>query len=444
VALVADLLSVPTLGRWPTLDLVPQRRRERLLQALLRRMRGLAARRPVLAVVEDAHWVDPTTRELLDLLVAEAPSMALLLVVTHRPEFDAAAWLGQPHVTPVQLNRLARAEHLDLLRRVAGGKALPPEVEAEVLAHTDGVPLFVEEVGRAVLEGGLLREEADRWVLEGAMPSFAVPASLQSSLVARLDRLSSVREVAQAAAVIGREFAHDLLAAVSGQPETALREAIDTLAGADLVQRRGTPPHAVYAFRHALIQDATHATLLRERRTRAAPPRRQGHRAAPSRSRGTRAGGAGPPPGGGGRGRGGHRALPPRGREVGGARRLPRGARPSGPRHGSAARSAGRGDGEAARGGAAHHPRRRGHRRHGAGRGRGRAGLFARGRALPRCRRQGAPQVGRRGPVRPKALRRRPPGGAAAGRGGRRASPARARPRPPVARRSAGRSASSG
>src|SRR3712207_226247 len=174
VALIADLLSVPTLGRRPALDLVPQRRRERQLQALLRRVRALAARRPVLAAVEDAHWVDPTTRELLDLLVAEAADMALLLVVTHRPEFDAGAWLGLHHVTPVQLNRLAPADHRELLRRVAGGKALPPEVEAELRARTDGVPLFVEEVTRAVLESGALREEADRWTLDGPLPSLAV------------------------------------------------------------------------------------------------------------------------------------------------------------------------------------------------------------------------------------------------------------------------------
>ena len=152
VALLAELLSVPTLGRWPALDLSPQRRRERLLEALVRRVRALAARRPLLTVVEDAHWADPTTRELLDLLVARAPEMALLLVVTHRPEFDAGAWIGMHHVTPLQLNRLAPAECAALLRKVAGGKALPPEVEAEILSRTDGVPLFVEEVTRAVLE----------------------------------------------------------------------------------------------------------------------------------------------------------------------------------------------------------------------------------------------------------------------------------------------------
>ncbi|HYZ61976.1 MAG TPA: AAA family ATPase, partial [Acetobacteraceae bacterium] len=266
VALIAELLSVPTLGRWPELDLPPQRRRELLLQALLRRIRELAARRPLLVVVEDAHWLDPTTRELLDLLVAEVPRMALLLVVTHRPEFDAAAWLGLALVTLMQLNRLGRAEHATLLRRVAGDKALPPEVATEVLARTDGVPLFVEEVGRAVLESGLLREEADRWVLNGPLTSMAVPSSLQASLVARLDRLSSVREAVQAGAVLGREFAHDIVAVVSGLSEERLRDALGQLEAAGLLQRRGEPPGAVYAFRHTLIQDAAQGTLLRERK----------------------------------------------------------------------------------------------------------------------------------------------------------------------------------
>jgi tetratricopeptide (TPR) repeat protein len=247
-------------------DLTPQRRRERLLQALLRRVRALAARRPVLAVVEDAHWVDPTTRELLDLLVAAVPEMALLMVVTCRPEFDAGAWLGQAQVTLLQLNRLGQAEHMELLRRVARGKALPADVEAKILAHTDGVPLFVEEVTRAVLEGGLLREEADRWTMDGPLPPLAIPATLQASLAARLDRLSSVREVAQVGAAVGREFAYDLAVAVSGLPEAAVGQALAVLEGAGLLQRRGTPPEAVYAFKHALLQDAAHGALLRERR----------------------------------------------------------------------------------------------------------------------------------------------------------------------------------
>ncbi len=270
VALIAELLAVPTLGRWPVLEFSPQRRRERLLLALQRRVRSLAACRPVLMVVEDTHWLDPTTRELLDLLVADMHAIgAVLLVMTHRPEFDLDAWVGLHHVSLVQLKRLAPAEYRALLQRVAGGRALPPEVEAEVLARTDGVPLFVEEVGRAVLESGLLRQAADRWVLEGALPPLAVPSTLQASLVARLDRLASVafvREVAQAGAVIGREFTHDVLATVAGLPPAQLDEALAKLEDAGLLQRRGRPPQATYIFKHALIQDAAYGTLLRERR----------------------------------------------------------------------------------------------------------------------------------------------------------------------------------
>ena len=266
VALVAELLSVPTLGRWTSPNGLPQRRREKLLAALLRRLRGLASHEPVLVLVEDAHWLDPTTCEFLNLLVAEVPAMAMLIVITHRPDFDTEAWLGQSHVTPVQLNRLARAEHLMLLRRIAHGKALPAEVEAEILARTDGVPLFVEEVGRAVLEGGLLREEADRWVLEGPLPPFAVPSSLQASLIARLDRSPSVREVAQAGAVLGREFAHDLVAAVAALPAARLAEGLAQLEATGLLRRIGTPPEARYAFKHTLVQDAAYGILVRERR----------------------------------------------------------------------------------------------------------------------------------------------------------------------------------
>jgi len=266
VALVAELLSVPTLGRWSLPSLLPQRRREKLLAALLHRLRGLASREPVLVLVEDAHWLDPTTYEFLNLLVAEVPAMSMLVVITHRPDFGTEAWLGQSHVTPVQLNRLPHAEHLTLLRRIAHGKALPTEVETEILARTDGVPLFVEEVGRAVLEGGLLREEADRWVLEGPLPQFAVPSSLQASLVARLDRSASVREVAQAGAVLGREFAHDLVAAVAALPAARLAEGLAQLEATGLLRRIGTPPEARYAFKHALVQDAAYGILVRERR----------------------------------------------------------------------------------------------------------------------------------------------------------------------------------
>ncbi|MDO9707202.1 ATP-binding protein [Paracraurococcus lichenis] len=266
VAAIAELLSVPTLGRWPAPDPAPQKRREVLLAALATRIRALAARRPLLVLVEDAHWIDPTTRELLDLLVTEGMAIACLLVVTHRPEFEASAWLGHPHVTPLQVNRLTVAEHALLLRRLTRGKPLPAELEAEILARSDGVPLFVEELGRAVLEGELLREEEDRWVLEGPLPPLAVPASLQASLMARLDRAPALREVALAASVLGREFTYPVVAEVAALPPARLEEGLAQLEASGLLHRIGTPPAARYAFRHALLQDAAYGTLLRERR----------------------------------------------------------------------------------------------------------------------------------------------------------------------------------
>jgi predicted ATPase len=187
-------------------------------------------------------------------------------VVTHRPELDVGAWLDQAHVTLLHLNRLAPADHAALLRRVARGKALPAEVEAEVLARTDGVPLFVEELTKAVLESGLLRDEGDRYALAGPLPPLAIPSTLQDSLMARLDRLAPVKEVAQVAAVIGREFSHDLLAAVASVGDNELRDALGQLEAAGLVFRRGEGVRASHAFKHALVRDTAYESLLKSRR----------------------------------------------------------------------------------------------------------------------------------------------------------------------------------
>ena len=242
MALFAELLSVPTLGRWPTLDLSPQRDGSGCCRRWSAGCGRLLPDNPVLVVVEDAHWVDPTTRELLDLLVAEAPIDGAA-ACRHPPTRSSTQVPGSasPKSPRSSSTALAPAEHRALLRRVAG-KPLPAEVEAEILAHTDGVPLFVEEVTRAVLESGLLREEAGRWVLDGALPRLAVPPSLQASLVARLDRLSSAREVAQAGAVIGREFAYDLLAAVAGLAGAGAARRHWTRSRGDLIQRRASRP----------------------------------------------------------------------------------------------------------------------------------------------------------------------------------------------------------
>jgi class 3 adenylate cyclase len=262
LGLIADLLGVPTGGQHPRPDLSPQSRRERTLDALIRRVEALANRRPVLGVLEDAHWADPTTLELLDLLAGCVDGLALLFVVTHRPEFRAP-WAGQAYVTELRLSRLGRRDKAALVEQVAGGPGtLQPEIVAEIVERTDGVPLFIEELTRAALEAGGVM---------GLQPAFAagaiVPATLHASLTARLDRLgATTRRVAQAGAAIGREFGHDLLAAIAGLPEEALESALQRLEDAELIHCRSVPPEAIYSFRHVLLRDAAYGMLLREPR----------------------------------------------------------------------------------------------------------------------------------------------------------------------------------
>jgi class 3 adenylate cyclase/predicted ATPase len=262
VAFLADLMSLPSSVRHSMLNLSPQRKKERTLDALIRQLEGLARRQPVVMVFEDAHWIDPTSRELLDLTIERVRSLPVLLIVTFRPEFQSP-WTGQPQVTMLALNRLDRHDRTVLVEQIAGGKALPDEVVAQIVDRADGVPLFVEELTKSVLESGLLREERDRYVLDGILPPFAIPTSLHDSLMARLDRLASVRLVAQIGAAIGREFPYELLRATSRLPEDELQTALARLVASELVFQRGTPPDAVYSFKHALVQDAAHGSLLR-------------------------------------------------------------------------------------------------------------------------------------------------------------------------------------
>ena len=263
--LLADLLGIPTGGRYPPLALSPQRRKERTLAALLTQLEGLAARQPVLALYEDVHWSDPTTLELLDQIVDRVPGSRVLVLITFRPEFRPP-WIGFAHVSLLTLNRLNKRQVAAMAERVAGGKALPPEVLEQIAAKTDGVPLFVEELTKTVLEAGLLQEEGDRYTLAGPLPALAIPATLYDSLMARLDRLAPVREVAQVGAVIGREFGHELLTAVMPLHGEELAHALTELVDSELVFRRGTAPHATYTFKHALVQDAAYASLLRGKR----------------------------------------------------------------------------------------------------------------------------------------------------------------------------------
>jgi predicted ATPase len=195
----------------------------------------------VLMVFEDAHWIDPTSRELLDLTVEHIGSLPVLLIVTFRPEFQPP-WTGQPQVTMLALNRLDRRDRIALATQIAGGKALPDEVVAQIVNHTDGVPLFIEELTKSILESGLLREEAECYVLDRTLPPLAIPTSLHDSLMARLDRLASVRRVAQIGAAIGREFFYTLLRTVSHLPEDELQAALSGLVASELVFRAAYRP----------------------------------------------------------------------------------------------------------------------------------------------------------------------------------------------------------
>ncbi len=259
---MADLLSIPSGSRYPRLDLSPQKRKEQTLIALLAQLDGLAARLPVLMIFEDAHWIDPTSLELLERIIDRIQGLPVLLIVTARPEF-APPWTGRPHVTVHPLNRLTRREGVAVIERLAGGRSLPKEVEDQIVARTDGVPLFIEELTKAILESGVLQSERDRYVLTAPLPPLAIPTTLHASLMARLDRLSPVRKIAEIGAAIGREFSHELIGAVSELPESELRDALDQLVASELIYRRGTPPDAVYTFKHALVQEAAYSTLLR-------------------------------------------------------------------------------------------------------------------------------------------------------------------------------------
>jgi class 3 adenylate cyclase len=275
VPLLAGLLSIQIGDRYPALDLTPPKRKEKTLRALVAQVEGLAARQPVLLVVEDAHWADSTSLELFELIVERVSSLPLLAIVTFRPEF-VPPWVGRPQVTLVSLNRLPRRLRGEMTAHVTGGKALPQEIADQITDRTDGVPLFIEELTKAVVESGLLAEAGDRYIATGPVTPLAIPTSLQESLLARLDRLAPTSDVAQIAAALGRQFSHELISAVAAMPRQQLDDALAQLVNAELIFRRGTPPDAEYTFKHALVQEAVYGTLLRSRRHRYMPalPRR--------------------------------------------------------------------------------------------------------------------------------------------------------------------------
>ena len=263
-ALFTELVSLPNDGRHPKLELTPQQRRQRTLEALTRQTVALAEQRPLLMIFEDVHWIDPTSLEALGRGIDRIKAVGVLLIITHRPEFEPP-WLERPYVTALTLNRLGEREIASMIDRVIGNNALPASVRQDIIERTDGIPLFVEEMTKAVLEAES-QGAAERAVAGIPSSSIAVPASLHASLMARLDRLGPAKEVAQIGAVIGREFSHALLAAVANKPEAELQSTLDRLAAAGLLFRQGVPPHATYLFKHALVQDAAYSTLLREPR----------------------------------------------------------------------------------------------------------------------------------------------------------------------------------
>jgi class 3 adenylate cyclase/predicted ATPase len=263
--LISALLSVSTGARYPPLDLTPQAQKLRTFEALLGQAVGLAERRPVLMVLEDAHWIDPTTAELFGLVIDRIRHLPALLLITFRPEFTPP-WTGHTHVTSLALSRLGQRQGAQMVERLTGNKPLPAEVLKQILLKTEGVPLFVEELTKTVLESGLLTDAGDRYELAGPLPPLAIPTTLHDSLMARLDRLAPVKEVAQIGAVIGREFSHELLAAVAPMSANLLGDALEQLVSSELIFRRGTPPDATYSFKHALVRDAAYQSLLKSRR----------------------------------------------------------------------------------------------------------------------------------------------------------------------------------
>ena len=265
VPLLAALLSLPLTADYAPVTMAPERQKQQTLHTLLTIVLHIAAQQPVLFVMEDLHWVDPSTLELLSLLVDQGPTARILALVTFRPDFSPP-WTGRAHLTQVTLPRLPRHQATELTGRVAHGKALPAEVVAQVVAKTDGVPLFVEELTKMVLESGLLHEREGRYELTGPLPPLAIPTTLHDSLMARLDRLAAVKSLAQLGATLGREFSYALLRAVAPWTEEIVHQGLHQLVAAEFLYQRGVPPQATYTFKHALIQDVAYQSLLRSTR----------------------------------------------------------------------------------------------------------------------------------------------------------------------------------
>jgi predicted ATPase len=264
-ALLSALLSIPLDGVYVAPNLTPQQQRQRTLSALLGMMTMWSEQKPILLVVEDLHWSDPSTREFLDLLIDQAPTLPMMALLTCRPVFQHP-WGQRSHLTSLMLNRLSRQQVEAMVERVTGGRPLPSEVIQHIVTRTDGVPLFVEELTRSVIESGILQETDGRYELCEALSSLSIPTTLHDSLMARLDRLGTAKGMAQWGAALGRRFSYTLLQASSQRDEEALQHDLKLLVDAELLYQRGAPPHATYQFKHALIQEAAYESLLRSAR----------------------------------------------------------------------------------------------------------------------------------------------------------------------------------
>jgi class 3 adenylate cyclase len=266
VQLFAPLLSLPiSEDTYPPLQLSPQRQRQKALETIVAILQELAEYQPVLFILEDLHWTDPTTLELISLLLDQTPTTSLLVLLTCRPHFQPA-WHHRSYLTEITVNRLSQPQMARMTTDLAGGKPLPGQVLAQITAKTDGVPLFIEELTKAVLEAGMLQDIDGQYVMTGTLSSFAIPATLQDSLMARLDRLVTAKAVAQYAAVIGRQFSYELLEAVSRLDPATLQRELGRLVAVELLYQRGLPPQATYTFKHALIQDTAYQSLLKSTR----------------------------------------------------------------------------------------------------------------------------------------------------------------------------------
>jgi class 3 adenylate cyclase/predicted ATPase len=263
-ALFAEMLSLANDDRYPVIELTPQQRRQRTLEALAAQLETLVRANPVLMIFEDVHWIDPTSLEVLGRVVDQIPTLRVLLSVTFRPEFNPP-WIGRSYVTALTINRLGQRDIDAIIEHLVGNKGLPASIRQDIIERTDGIPLFVEEMTKAVMESEG-EGEARRTASAVPPPALAVPASLHASLMARLDRLGAAKEVAQVGAAIGRQFSYALLASVVRQREPELGSALDRLIAAGLLFRQGAPPRATYLFKHALVQDTAYGTLLRSQR----------------------------------------------------------------------------------------------------------------------------------------------------------------------------------